>query len=172
MKYLTFQKENDGCVRLLGGSVAVLWVVWVFDVFLDDVHFSLALPPFFAARGAQAAGWPCRRRCERHRLSNSGFGVQLADSKAAFLTKYPAHLPKRHRCPCHAEALTPQYPGRARHVERGADASCSWPRSSNTFSACRRPPGATRSSQFLHRLELEGCGAKEKTCWSARPGCL
>ena len=109
---------------------------------------------FFAARGAQAAGWPCRRRCEGHRLSNSSLGVHLADSKAAFLTKYPAHLPKRHRCPCHAEALTPQYPGRARHVERGADASCSWPRSSNTFSACRRPPGATRSSQFLHRLEL------------------
>ena len=154
-------------MRLLGGSVAALWVVWVFDVFLDDVHSSLALPPFFTARGAQgcrSALLRCRRRCERHRFSNSSFGVQLADSKAAFLTKYPAHLPRRHLCPCHPEALTPQYPGRTRHAERGADASCSWPRSSNTSSACRRPPGATPSSQFLHRLELEGCGAKEKTC--------
>ena len=141
-------------MRLLGGSVAVLWVVWVFDVFLDDVHFSLALPPFLQRGGPRAADWPCRRRCERHRLSNSSFGVQLADSKAAFLTKYPAHLTKRHRCPCHPEALAPQYPGRARRAERGADASCSWPRPSNMFSACRRPPGAIRSSQFLHRLQL------------------
>ena len=42
--------------------------------------------------------------------------MQLADSKAAFLTKYPAHLPKRHRCPCRLEALTPQQPARVRHA--------------------------------------------------------
>ena len=38
-------------MRLLGGSVAVLWVVWVFDVFLHEVRFSLALPHLFQRWG-------------------------------------------------------------------------------------------------------------------------
>ena len=49
-------------MRLLGGSVAVLWVVWVFDVFIGEVRFSIALVAFSVlgapgvARGAAAGG--------------------------------------------------------------------------------------------------------------------
>ena len=35
-------------MRLLGGSVAVLWVVWVFRVFIGEVRFSVALVAFSA----------------------------------------------------------------------------------------------------------------------------
>ena len=93
-------------MRLLGGSVAALWVAWVFDVFIGEVRFSIALVAFSVlgapgvARGAAAGGLalPTGGRARRP--------VQLGASQGAGLGRLAClHCPVDGHCSLRAVAF-------------------------------------------------------------------